>query len=226
MSAPKVEQGLWNPESVVPSPVLIGCRAKRVGTDVVTWLQQFGGFTLDVVEICSLGDCIAEPPDGWEERWDFNQACCYNSEREALSTLRPDDDPTLYDLFAYWQFPLEFLRDDKVRQIDLLAELDAGVHPIAPDLDLNLYESIGYDVAGGYRMYIDQTLTRMLGFSCSPLSCNGLAAEFRVNRLCLLPDLHEAVEFARHCARTEPEPGPFYLYEVLRKRSSRWSHDS
>lgn len=53
-------------------------------------------------------------------------------------------------------------------------------------------------------------------FECSPLSCNGIAGEVPVNRYCLLATLEEAIASAQRCAREEPEPGPFYVLEVLR----------
>jgi hypothetical protein len=42
------------------------------------------------------------------------------------------------------------------------------------------------------------------------------ASEVAVNRFCLLTTLDEAIAFAQRCAREEPEPGPFYVIEVLR----------
>ena len=43
-----------------------------------------------------------------------------------------------------------------------------------------------------------------------------MADEVAVNRFCLLATLDEAISFAQRCAREEPEPGPFYVVEVLR----------
>jgi hypothetical protein len=43
-----------------------------------------------------------------------------------------------------------------------------------------------------------------------------MAEEVPVNRFCLLGTLDEAIAFAERCAREEPEPGPFYVLEVLR----------
>jgi hypothetical protein len=69
------------------------------------------------------------------------------------------------------------------------------------------FVSLGFDV-------VNKTFSAF--FECSPLSCNGMADEVPVNRFCLLATLTEAVTFAQRCAREEPEPGPFYVIEVLR----------
>jgi len=54
------------------------------------------------------------------------------------------------------------------------------------------------------------------GFECSPLSCNLMALEVAVTRHCLVDDLEAARELARRFSVEEPEPGPYYVVEVLR----------
>jgi hypothetical protein len=71
------------------------------------------------------------------------------------------------------------------------------------------FERIGFDVAR--RSFTPQ-------FECSPLSCNGMAQEVAVNEQCLLDSLPTAVEFARRCAREQPEPGSYFVIEVWRER--------
>ncbi len=51
-------------------------------------------------------------------------------------------------------------------------------------------------------------------FFCSPLSCNGMAAEYPVNRSCLVDDLETAVTMARDFATGNCEPGPYCVVEV------------
>jgi hypothetical protein len=69
------------------------------------------------------------------------------------------------------------------------------------------FVSLGFDVA-------NKTYSPF--FECSPLSCNGMAEEVPVNRSCLIETLEDAIAFAERCAREEPEPGPYYVLEVLR----------
>lgn len=203
-------------------PVFIGFRVKEVSRDTA-WLHHFGGFATKVAEICSVRDCMGHAPDGWEERRDFNEAACYDTEHAALATIRPGDDKA-YELFAYRMFPLEFHKTG-TRAIDVWEQW-GGVSTARPpvDPDLHGYVWVGYDLAGGPKMDLPEGRVSMLGFGCcSPLSCNGLAAEYEVNRYCLIDDLEEAIRAGEHFGRTEPEPGPFYLYEVLRKQSDRWT---
>jgi hypothetical protein len=49
---------------------------------------------------------------------------------------------------------------------------------------------------------------------CSPLSCNGLAAQHQVNRHCLLASLDEAASLLRQGAFKNSEPGPFRILSV------------
>lgn len=203
-------------------PVFIGFRVKEVSRDTA-WLHRFGGFATKVVEICSVRDCLGHAPEGWEGRWDFNEAACYDTEQIALATIPPADN-NAYELFAYRMFPLEFHKTG-ARAIDVWEQWGRipPPHP-PPGPELGDYVRIGYDLAGGPKMDLPEGRVSMLGVGCcSPLSCNGLAAEYEVNRYCLIDDLQEAIRAGEHFGRTEPEPGPFYLYEVLRKRSDRWT---
>jgi len=167
-----------------------------------------------ITEICNVSECIAKAPPDWESRWDFNDACCYNSESEALATVPASDDGK-YELFAYRMFPFEFVKVRR-RTLDLPDAFDLDMCPVVPELDLSGFRVIGYDVAGAPIGH--------LGFNCSPLSCNGMCGQFPVNRFCLIEDLETAFSVADEFGRIEPEPGPFYLYQVLRKRSDRWHH--
>jgi hypothetical protein len=170
-------------------------------------------------EICSVSEHISSAPPGWDSRWDFNDASCYNSEAEALATV-PQDQADAYDLFAYRILPVKF--DTTGRQPIMLPEaMNSGIGGIAPEPDLSDYVSVGYDIAGGPLPTTDYPL--VLGFSCSPLSCNAMSSEHAVNRFWLIDDFEQAIAVAEEFGRTEPEPGPYFVYQVLRKRSSRWS---
>jgi hypothetical protein len=69
------------------------------------------------------------------------------------------------------------------------------------------FMSLGFDV-------VNKTVSAF--FECSPLSCNGMANEVAVNRFCLVEDLVEAIALADRFSRDEPEPGPYYVLDVLR----------
>ena len=62
---------------------------------------------------------------------------------------------------------------------------------------------------------VGQTDLGFLSFEHSPLSCNAIAAEYPVNAHCLLDDLAIAVAAAEHFSIEQPEPGSYYVAEVL-----------
>jgi hypothetical protein len=72
------------------------------------------------------------------------------------------------------------------------------------------YAFIGYDcpnkaVAWGYN-----------GFNCSPLSCNSMSEEIKVNRHCLINERERALAVAGRFAIEDMESA--YVVEVWRKR--------
>ena len=72
------------------------------------------------------------------------------------------------------------------------------------------FASLGIDV-------VSRQHAGMLDFECSPLSCCGLAGEVGANRHCLIDDLGAALRLARRWDQEQPEPGPFYVVQVLRR---------
>ena len=71
------------------------------------------------------------------------------------------------------------------------------------------YIRIGYDV-------VERNASMgILGFGCSPLSCNGMAENIPVNEFCLLNDLESALATAHRFDAEKPEPGPYVVIEVL-----------
>ena len=70
------------------------------------------------------------------------------------------------------------------------------------------FTTIGFDSAS-------RSSVSGLSLECSPLSCNGLAAELPVNEHCLFPTLDDAIAGAVRFAVEQPEPGDYYVVEVL-----------
>ena len=85
--------------------------------------------------------------------------------------------------------------------------LDAGIN-VYTTLNMQHLESINDIVERNPAMGI-------LGFGCSPLSCNGMAESTTVNDACLIDELESALAAARRFAVEQPEPGPFVVIEVL-----------
>ena len=161
---------------------------------------------LHVQAICSVSHCIGKPPPKWMERWTHNQFGFFNTRADALAVVNSElvpsevvpSDGDKVQLFAYRLLPLRFVKGDSERfGIGELSVEPLGPNPI----------SLGFDV-------VSRSVSDF--FECSPLSCNGMAAEVPVNRDCLIDHLSQALETATQFSRTEPEPGPYYVIEVLR----------
>jgi hypothetical protein len=150
-----------------------------------------------VVEICSVSHCLNTPPRGWIDRWLHNDFGFFNSRNDARTIF--GEAPQGYRLFAYRLLPERF---EKGRR-EAFAIPQLSVEPLS-----DRFASLGFDVTNK---------SDSIHFECSPLSCNGLAKEVPVNCFCLLDTLAEAESFAERCSREEPEPGQYFVLEILRE---------
>jgi len=150
-----------------------------------------------VAEICSVSHCINAAPPGWINRWLHNDLGFYNQPPEARAAWQPQ--PAKLSLFAYRLLPHRFAQG----RAEPFAAPQFPVEPLPQDFVLLGFDAVSRSVSAF--------------FECSPLSCNGLAAEVPVNRYCLVDTLAEAAALAERCSREEPEPGPYYVVEVLRQ---------
>lgn len=149
-----------------------------------------------VKEICSISDCVNSSPPGWIDHWLHNEWGFFNTEMDAKLVVPPGS--AEYSVFAYRMLPVRFVhgRAERLKIGELVVE------PIAAN-----FVSLGFDVVN--KVY-------SAFFECSPLSCNFLANEVAVNDFCLIDDFERAVSLADRFSREEPEPGPYYVLEVLR----------
>lgn len=164
-----------------------------------------------IEEICSVSECMADRPPGWVDRWRFNRAFCWDAAQVALDCV-PTGARGEYQVYAYHAIPLLFSKEGEPTEVppDALYFGDLPALPPAPDL--SGYTFLGYDVVG----YWDVAL-RVLGHGCSPLSCNGLAAEYPVNRYCLLDSVEDALRAAQAFALGGAESGPYIVFLVWRR---------
>ncbi|MBK5294992.1 MAG: ankyrin repeat domain-containing protein, partial [Acidobacteriia bacterium] len=153
----------------------------------------------NVKEICSVSNCINTAPEGWIERWLHNGWGFFNSRSDAMSVAPQAGS---FDVYAYRIWPRRYLPG----AVEDLVVPPLSVEPIPAG-----FVSLGFDV-------VSKSVSSF--FECSPLSCNGLAAETPVNSFCLLDGLEDAVAFAARCAHEQPEPGAYYVVEVLREPGS------
>lgn len=163
------------------------------------WLQAHG-----VSEVCSVSNCISTPPDGWIEHWRHNGFGWFNRIADATDIV-PLEQRANFRLFAYRLHPLVFQKSSRT---ELAVPPDVRPEPIPAT-----FRSLGFDSAS-------KSMESILGFECSPLSCNSMAAEFAVNEFCLFASLQDATAGAERFAAEQPEPGDYYVIEVLEHRDA------
>ena len=152
-----------------------------------------------VREICSVSECMSSGPEDWIQRWLHNSWGWFNRIADALAVVPPGKESN-HRLFAYRMYPEIFTAGGR---LPLEVPHDVRPEPVGVD-----FRSLGFDSAG-------RSMRSSLGLECSPLSCNGLAAEIPVNEYCLFPELREAIAGAERFALEQPEPGDYYVVEVL-----------
>jgi hypothetical protein len=170
-----------------------GYFAKRVAPKP-DWLTA-----ASVREICSASDCISVAPDGWIEPWLHNEFGWFNRVADALAVIPPDEKPA-FRLFAYRIYP-EVFRAGARHELTVPAD----VHP---DPIPGTFTFLGFDS-------VSKSMESVLGFECSPLSCNAMAAAMDTNEYCLFDSLEAAVAGATRFSIEQPEPGDYYIIEVL-----------
>jgi hypothetical protein len=163
-----------------------------------------GWLAAHVSEICSVSECISEGPPGWIQRWRHNSLGWFNRPDEAASLIPADAAPS-YRLFAYRLLPEVFGHTSRV---PFVVPADVRPDPIPAT-----YRSLGFDS-------VSKSTPAGLCFECSPLSCNGMASELSVNAHCLFPALEDAIAGAARFAIEQPEPGDYYVVEVLEARGA------
>jgi hypothetical protein len=152
-----------------------------------------------VREICSVSECMSAGADNWIASWRHNGLGWFNTIADALSVV-PQPLRAEFRLFAYRIHPEGFRGGQRTA---LIVPDDVRPEPL-PDA----FRSLGFDSAS-------KSSEQGMSLECSPLSCNGLASELPVNEHCLFPTLEAALAGAERFAVEQPEPGEYYVVEVL-----------
>jgi hypothetical protein len=150
-----------------------------------------------VTEICSVSDCISQSPEQWINRWLYNDFGWFNGMADAVQMI-PED--VVHRLFAYRVHGELFRRG---QALPLVTPAN-----VTPDPIPETFQTIGFDA-------VSRSETATHGFDCSPLSCNSMAAECSANEHCLFPTLETAIAAARRFSILQPEPGDYFVVEVL-----------
>ena len=175
-----------------------GYFAKRVAAKP-EWLNVSA-----VHEICSASHCISSAPDAWIEPWLHNEFGWFNRASDALAVVRADQKAE-FRLFAYRIYPQLFRSGQRH---GMLIPPDAHPDPIPAS-----FKSLGFDS-------VNKSMPSVLGFECSPLSCNSMAGEMRANEDRLFDSLEAAIAGATRFSIEQPEPGDYYVVEVLENRQA------
>jgi len=154
-----------------------------------------------VDDIYSVSGDVAENFADYINYWRHNGYWLFDSPavmREIAKQNNLDLDGTT--LFYYDVFEEEFDEDSREWSVFLPEPSFATNVEIPKSARLE-----GYDVT-----------TSMAGTSpeCSPLSCNGLAAEIAVNRHCLFAKFDQAKQALEAGKFDNSEPGPFRIFAV------------
>ncbi len=154
-----------------------------------------------IEEVCSVSHHISAAPDGWVDHWLHNALGFFDDAERALGVAARLSHARL---FAYRVLPARFEKGEEKPWTP------PGVDPVPLD---DRFVSLGFDPVSRSE--------NVIGFECSPLTCNRLAAEVVVNRYGLVDSLDEAQRLANRFSRGGAEPGPYYVFEVLERRFDR-----
>jgi hypothetical protein len=158
------------------------------------------GFSVaGVREIASVSHCISSGPEDWVDHWRHNELGWFNTVADARSVVA-DAERALFRLFAY---RLESVAYREGNPIDIVIPPDVRPDPIGPE-----FVERGFDV-------VSKSMEVIVGFDCSPLSCNLLAEEIPTNEFCLFPSRDAAAAAAQAFSIDGPEPGDYYVVQVL-----------
>src|SRR5688572_12489142 len=154
-----------------------------------------------VREICSVSDCISSGPKNWIDLWLHNEFGWFNTILDARR-ITPVGQESVYRLFAY-RIHREIFRDGV--RVPLRIPADVNPQPIPAS-----FRRLGFDC-------VNRSTYTVLGFECSPLSCNSMADEILTNEFCLFPTFEAGLSGAERFSREQPEPGDYFLIEVLER---------
>jgi hypothetical protein len=188
------------------APIFLGYCAKEIWVPTEGWCRNTWG--AHVSEIASVGACLSDRAPNWVDRWDFNRSTCWNDESLALAVVPAERLPH-FRLYCYRMLPILFGASGEPKSVSIDEVFTDGLPGLPDEPNLSIYRTLGYDIVEA------PWIPSVLGFGCSPLSCNGMAEEIAVNRYCLLDDLDNAFAIAKRFGAEQPEPGPYVIVEVL-----------
>jgi len=169
--------------------------AKKVFNDP-TWIKKLG-----VDDVYSVSGCMSKEFADYINYWKHNGYWFFNSPEIIMELASSHGiDLTGTTFFYYEVYELEF-DGDKNEWLPFAPEASFITNVVVP----NEKHLEGYDVA---------TFSVRTSPECSPLSCNLLAREIKVNRHCLLSSLEEAKQSLESGKFKNSESGPYRIFAV------------
>lgn len=154
-----------------------------------------------MVDIYSVSGCISDYFADYIGDWKHNDFCLFDSPQ----IIRDIAGEKKIDLgratvFYYEIYEKSFDEDGVENSLT-----DAGIY-LSANVERPAKKTLrGFDVV---------SFSTGSGPECSPLSCNGLAREQKVNRHCLFDTLEDAIAQLKCGAFKNSEPGPFGIFSV------------
>jgi hypothetical protein len=191
----------------------VGYMAKRV-VQRPDWLK-----TDTVADIYSVSGCVSEDFADYITYWKHNGYWFFDS-AEVIKSVSNTEGIDLSDstLFFYEVYEKQYDEDEKEWQC-FGPETSFETHVVEPDRK----HLEGYDVVSFYGG---------TSAECSPLSCNHMAQEIRVNEHCLFRKFDEAKLHLEKGDFKDCEPGPYRIFAVytvdngLKNQSSSPANDA
>lgn len=174
----------------------LGYMLKRVASPAPQWIGAAG-----VREVHSLSNCVSSDFADYIPLWKHNGWWLFDTPK-AVEDAAADKGIALdgLSLFYYEAFKEQYDAEAKAWQ------------PISPEADFptNVVPPASAALSGF------DVVTFYVGTSpeCSPLSCNGLAADVPVNDRCLFDRFDEAYAALERGEFRECEPGPYRIVAV------------
>lgn len=170
-----------------------GYMAKRV-VRRPDWLRASS-----VSSIYSVSRCIAENFADYINFWKHNGYWFFDSPEIIIDIARENEIDLAGTMLFFYE--VHDLQLDSGEWKRFEPEESFGTNVIVPEAKV----LEGYDVV---------TFSVQTSPECSPLSCNGLAAEVQTNTYCLLKSFEQARTLLENGTFNDSEPGPYRIFAV------------
>ncbi len=155
----------------------------------------------NVHDVYAVSDCISKNFCDDIGSWKHNGFWFFDSPA-LIQGIAAENDIDLTDaILVYYRGHEAQFDADRNLWTDYHADADIRT-AVSPPTSGNV---LGYDVV---------TYSMQNSPECSPLSCNSVASDVRVNEHCLIDSLDDAIERLENGAFNHSEPGPFRIIAV------------